>query len=225
MRILVIEDDAATAEFVAAGLEGQGHVVEVARDGDAGLARAEAGGHDLLVVDRMLPGRDGLGLVAELRARGGDVPVLFLSTLAGIDDRVTGLDAGGDDYLTKPFALVELLARVNALGRRVREDRPTRLRVGPLEIDLLARAAAWSGCDIELQPRELELLVYLARNAGQLVTKGMLLEHVWGFDFDPRTSVVETHLSRLRGKLERAGAFDLVQTVRGAGYVLCPPAA
>jgi len=224
MRILVVEDDAATAEFVAGGLAEQGHEVEVAADGAGGLARALEGGYELLIVDRMLPGGDGLGVVARLRAAGSEVPVLFLSTLAGIDDRVTGLEAGGDDYLVKPFALPELLARVGALGRRARDARPTRLAAGALEIDLIDRTARWDGRDLGLIPRELELLVYLARHAGQPVTKGMLLEHVWGFTFDPRTSVVETHLSRLRAKLERAGAADLVRTVRGVGYLLQAPA-
>ena len=224
MRILVIEDDAATAEYVAGGLAEQGHAVEVAADAAAGLARALEGDFELLIVDRMLPGGDGLGVVTRLRAAGSDVPVLFLSTLAGIDDRVTGLEAGGDDYLVKPFALPELLARVGALGRRRRDGRPTRVVVGALEIDLIERAARWAGRDLGLIPRELELLVYLARHAGRVVTKGMLLEHVWGFHFDPRTSVVETHLSRLRAKLERAGAGDLIETVRGAGYLLRAPA-
>jgi two-component system OmpR family response regulator len=224
MRILLIEDDVATAAHVRDGLEEDGHDIEVAGDGDTGLASALAGRHDVLVVDRMLPGRDGLSLVAELRARGIAVPTLFLSTLAGIDDRVSGLEQGGDDYLVKPFALSELVARVNALGRRARDQRATRQHVGDLELDLLARTASWAGRELELNRREFELLSYLARHAGQLVTRKMLLEQVWGFHFDPRTTVVETHLSRLRGKLERAGIENPIVTVRGAGYTLFPSA-
>src|SRR5690242_17517772 len=218
MWVLVIEDDDATAEFISQGLREDGHVVEIAREGDTGFAHALGTNYDVLVVDRMLPHHDGLSIVSTLRARGIDTPVLFLSTLAGIDDRVTGLDAGGDDYLVKPFALAELQARVNALGRRTRED--TRLRVGVLEIDLLAHTATWNRRDLDLNPREYALLAYFARHADQLVTKSMLLEQVWGFRFDPKTSIVETHLSRLRAKLEQVRAGNLIQTIRGGGYRL-----
>lgn len=224
LRILVIEDDVATAEYVATGLADHGHQVEVASDGTVGFAMASAASFDVLVVDRMLPGRDGLEIVVGLRAAGKDVPVLFLSTLAGIDDRVGGLNAGGDDYLVKPFDFTELLARVHALGRRPREERATRRRAGALELDLMERTATWQGRALDLLPREFELLDYLVRNAGQLVTKGMLLQHVWGFSFDPRTSVVETHLSRLRSRLDREGAIDMITTVRGGGYIFRPPA-
>ena len=224
MRILVIEDDDATAEYVATGLEEHGHQVEVAADGAIGSAMASAASFDVLVVDRMLPGRDGLGIVADLRAAGNDVPVLILSTLAGLDDRVGGLNAGGDDYLVKPFDFTELLARVHALGRRRREERATRRRAGALELDLIAHTASWEGRALDLLPREFALLDYLVRNTGQLVTKSMLLQHVWGFSFDPRTSVVETHLSRLRSRLDREGASDMITTVRGGGYLFRPRA-
>lgn len=224
LRILVIEDDDATADYVATGLKDHGHQVEVAADGTTGSAMALAASFDVLVVDRMLPGRDGLGIVADLRAAGNDVPVLFLSTLAGLDDRVGGLNAGGDDYLVKPFDFTELLARVHALGRRRREERTTRRRTGALELDLIAHTASWEGRALDLLPREFELLDYLVQNAGQLVTKSMLLQHVWGFSFDPRTSVVETHLSRLRSRLDREGAIELITTVRGGGYIFRPPA-
>jgi two-component system OmpR family response regulator len=220
MRVLVIEDDEETAEFIAQGLGDEGHMVAIARDGDCGLSQALSGGHDVLVVDRMVPRRDGLTLVTMLRAENINTPILFLSTLSGIDDRVLGLDAGGDDYLVKPFALAELQARVNALGRRAREDRPTRIRVGALELDLIAHAATWAGRNLDLLPREFALLEYFARHADQLVTKSMLLEHVWGFRFDPKTSLVETHLSRLRIKLEQVRAGNLIQTIRGGGYRL-----
>jgi two-component system OmpR family response regulator len=220
MRVLVIEDDEDTAEFIAQGLGDEGHMVEIARDGDFGLFQALSGDHDVLVVDRMIPCRDGLTLVTMLRAEDINTPILFLSTLSGIDDRVLGLDAGGDDYLVKPFALAELQARVNALGRRAREDRPTRIRVGALELDLIAHAATWGGRNLDLLPREYALLEYFARHADQLVTKSMLLEHVWGFRFDPKTSLVETHLSRLRIKLEQVRAGNLIQTIRGGGYRL-----
>jgi two-component system, OmpR family, response regulator len=218
MRVLVIEDDEETAKFIAQGLGDDGHVVEIANNGDTGLAQAIGSNYDVLVVDRMLPHQDGLSIVSTMRDRGIGTPVLFLSTLAGIDDRVTGLDAGGDDYLVKPFALAELQARVNALSRRTRED--TRLAVGVLEVDLLAHTATWNRRDLDLNPREYSLLAYFARHADQLVTKSMLLEQVWGFRFDPKTSIVETHLSRLRAKLEQAGACNLIQTVRGGGYRL-----
>ena len=220
MRVLVIEDDEDTAEFIAQGLGDEGHMVEIARDGDFELSQALSGDHDVLVVDRMIPCRDGLTLVTMLRAENINTPILFLSTLSGIDDRVLGLDAGGDDYLVKPFALAELQARVNALGRRAREDRPTRIRVGALELDLIAHAATWDGRNLDLLPREYALLEYFARHADQLVTKSMLLEHVWGFRFDPKTSLVETHLSRLRIKLEQVRAVNLIQTIRGGGYRL-----
>src|SRR5262249_46543343 len=204
MKILLIEDDADTAAYVAEGLRDCGHAVDHAADGRSGLAQAADERYELLIADRMLPGLDGLTIVQTVRASGVRTPVLFLSTLGGLDDRVTGLDAGGDDYLIKPFALSELAARVNALGRRppmaAAETLP---RAGDVEMDLLRRTVTRRGRPIDLQPREFRLLEYLLRNAGRVVTRTMLLEHVWDFHFDPRTTVVETHMSRLRTKIDR----------------------
>ena len=220
MRILLIEDEPETAGYVAAGLEQAGHVVVVAADGRGGLFRATGEDWDLLVVDRMLPGLDGLTLVRTLRAGGIATPVLFLTTMGGVGDRVTGLRAGGDDYLVKPFALAELAARVEALGRRSQQLGPdTVLHVADLAMDLLARTVTRAGRRLELQPQEFRLLEYLLRHAGQVVTRTMLLENVWGFHFDPRTNVVDSHISRLRGKI---GA-DLIHTTRGAGYCVRAP--
>ena len=216
MRILVIEDDAATAAYIAAGLRERGHEVACVADGHEAVTRACDDGYQLLIVDRMLPGLDGLSVVRALRERSCDTPVLFLSTLAELDDRVAGLNAGGDDYLVKPFALVELIARVNALGRRGSTE--TVLRVADLELDLVRRTVTRGGKEITLQPREFRLLEYLLRHAGDVVTKAMLLEHVWDFHFDPRTTVVETHMSRLRAKIDRPFDPALITTVRGHGY-------
>jgi two-component system OmpR family response regulator len=223
MRILLIEDDPETAEYVRQGLHEEGHALEVVMDGRSGLFRAAGEDWDLLVVDRMLPGPDGLALVRTLRAGGIQTPVLFLTTMGGIDDRVTGLNAGGDDYLVKPFAFAELAARINALGRRpVRPPTETVLRVADLELDLLARTVHRAGRKISLQPREFRLLEYLMQHAGQVVTRTMLLEQVWEFHFDPRTNIVESHISRLRGKID-AGGGELIHTVRGAGYTIRAP--
>jgi two-component system OmpR family response regulator len=219
MRILLVEDDPSTATYIADGLRARGHAVEHAAEGRAALTRALRESYQLLIVDRMLPALDGLSLVREIRARERDVPVLFLSTLGGLDDRVTGLDAGGDDYLVKPFALAELIARVNALGRRpARLSTETVLRVADLELDLVTRKVTRGGKAIELLPREFRLLEYLVRHAGDVVTKTMLLEHVWHFHFDPRTTVVETHMSRLRAKIDRPFDPALIVTMRGHGY-------
>jgi two-component system OmpR family response regulator len=219
MKILLIEDDADTAAYVADGLREHGHVVDHVADGRDGLSLAADERYELLIVDRMLPGIDGLAIVQAVRAGGVRTPVLFLSTLGGLDDRVTGLDAGGDDYLVKPFALSELAARVNALGRRPpMAALETVLRTGDLEMDLLKRTVTRRGRPIDLQPREFRLLEYLLRNAGRVVTRTMLLEHVWDFHFDPRTTVVETHMSRLRAKVDRDFEFELIHTVRGHGY-------
>lgn len=221
MKILLIEDDAETADYVAAGLREHGHVVDVAANGRDGLFLASEGRFDLLIVDRMLPGLDGLAIVKTLRGAGVQTPALFLTTLAGVDDRVEGLNAGGDDYLTKPFAFSELLARVHALARRPRVTaEPTVLRVADLELDLLKRRATRAGQPIELLPIELRLLEYLLRNAGQTITRTMLLEHVWEFHFDPKTNVVETNISRLRTKIDKPFARELIHTVRGSGYRL-----
>lgn len=222
MRILLIEDDAETAAYVQAGLREAGHDVAVSGDGRDGLFRASGHEWDLLLVDRMLPGIDGLALVRALRAGGVETPVLFLTTLGGIDDRVGGLNAGGDDYLVKPFAFSELAARVAALGRRPRRTAAgTVLRVADLEVDLLARTVRRAGRGIDLQPREFRLLEFLMRHAGQVVTRTMLLERVWGLHFDPRTNVVESHVSRLRAKVDKGNhAVALIHTLRGAGYCL-----
>lgn len=223
MRILLVEDDAGTAADIVRALSGAGHLVNHVADGRQGLLEAIGAGYDVLVVDRMLPALDGLGLVRALRAAGVATPALILTARAGIGDRVEGLDAGADDYLPKPFAIAELLARVNALGRRpALQAEPTVLRVADLELDLLRRTATRGGQRIELQPREWRLLEFLLRHAGRVVTRTMLLEGVWDIHFDPRTSVVETHVSRLRGKL---GAPDLIQTLRGSGYVIRAPEA
>ncbi len=224
MRILLVEDDPETADYVVQGLEEEGHRVVVGADGREGLFLAAGEAWDLVIVDRMLPNLDGVALVRTLRSSGIQTPVLFLTTLGGIDDRVTGLNAGGDDYLVKPFAFAELVARVNALGRRPRQTAAeTRLKVADLELDLLARTTRRAGQVIELQPREFRLLEYLMRHAGQVVTRTMLLENVWDFHFDPRTNVVETHISRLRGKIDKGFDAELIHTVRGAGYCLRAP--
>jgi two-component system OmpR family response regulator len=221
MRILLVEDDAETAGYVQQGLKEAGHSVAVATDGREGLLRGAAEDWDLLIVDRMLPGLDGIGLVRTLRGGGIDRPVLFLTTLGGIDDRVAGLNAGGDDYLVKPFAFSELAARVTALGRRPRGTLPeTRLKVADLEVDLIKRTVRRGGERIDLQPREYRLLEFLMRHAGEVVTRTMLLERVWDLHFDPHTNVVESHISRLRAKIDRGADATMIQTVRGAGYCL-----
>ena len=222
MKVLVIEDDAETAAYIVRGLNEHGHVADHAADGQDGLLMAVGGGHDVLVVDRMLPGLDGIGLVRTLRGAGIKVPVLFLTALRGVGDRVQGLEAGGDDYLVKPIAFAELLARLNALARRPPlSDVPTALRVADLELDLLRRTVTRGGERVELLPRVFLLLEFLVRHAGRVVTRTMLLEGVWDFHFDPRTNIVETHISRLRGKISRGGADpELIHTVRGSGYAL-----
>ena len=224
MRILLIEDDSDTASYVIDELRKVGHVADCTGDGQEGLLRALSERYDIIVVDRMLPTIDGVRVVKTLRSAGVDAPVLFLTALAGIDDRVGGLESGGDDYLTKPFAFSELMARVNALARRPRlAPIETSLRVADLEMDLLARRVTRGGADIDLQPREFQLLEYLMRNAGRVVTRTMLLEKVWEFHFDPKTKIVETHISRLRAKITRGDAQELIHTVRGFGYVIRPP--
>jgi two-component system OmpR family response regulator len=221
MKILVIEDDAQTAAYIANGLKEHGHTVDLAGAGRDGLFLATGEVYDLLVVDRMLPELDGLTIVKTIRASGDKTPVLFLTALGGVDDRVTGLDAGGDDYLVKPFAFSELLARINALGRRPPiNSAETVLRVENLEMDLLKRSVTRDGHAIELQPREFRLLEYLMRHTGQVVTRTMLLEYVWDFHFDPHTNVVETHISRIRSKVDKPFNLPLIHTVRGAGYRL-----
>ncbi|HYC03682.1 MAG TPA: response regulator transcription factor [Azospirillaceae bacterium] len=222
MKILVIEDDIQAAAYMAKGLREAGHVVDHARDGTEGLFLAGSEHYDVLVVDRMLPGRDGLSLLGVLRATGNDTPALVLSALGSVEDRVKGLRAGGDDYLTKPYAFSELLARLENLGRRRApgQQAPTRLAVGGLELDLLARTASRDGRPIELQPREFQLLEFLMRNAGSVVTRTMLLEQVWNYHFDPQTNVIDVHIARLRQKVDKGFDPPMIHTVRGAGYML-----
>lgn len=224
MRLLLIEDDPSVSTYIARGLTEAGHVCDVLADGKDGLFQASRETYDVVVVDRMLPGLDGLSLVRALRAAGGRVPVLFLTALGGIDDRVEGLEAGADDYLTKPFAFAELMARVNALARRPPvQDVQTVLRVADLELDMMRRQARRGGQMIDLLPKEFTLLEVLMRNAGRVVTRTMLLERVWDFHFDPKTSVVETHISRLRAKIDKPFEVALLQTVKNAGYMLHAP--
>jgi len=224
MKVLLIEDDQETSAYVARGLREQGHVVDLAAAGRDGFFLATEGGHDVLIVDRMLPGLDGIGLVQALRATGVKAPVLFLTALGGVGDRVRGLEAGGDDYLVKPFAFAELLARINALARRPPlSDAQAVLRVSDLEMDRLKRTVLRGGKAVELQPREFQLLEFLMNNADRVVTRTMLLEAIWDFHFDPRTNIVETHMSRLRSKLSQHGGVELIHTVRGAGYILRGP--
>lgn len=223
MRILIVEDDEDIAEFVQNGLGEAGYAADIATNGDDGFRMALNEPYDVAIVDVMLPGRDGITLIEALRQRGEDLPVLILSAKREVDDRVQGFQSGGDDYLTKPFAFAELLERVRALLRRSGEDTKTHLRVGPLEMDLLARDVYRSGDPIDLQPREFSLLEYLMRNSDQVVSKTMILEHVWGFDFTPQTNVVEVLVHRLRSKVDDGYEPALIETVRGAGYVLRTP--
>jgi len=221
MKVLVIEDDRQASAYLAKGLKEAGHVVDIANDGKEGLFLAGAEVYDVMIVDRMLPGRDGLSLVELLRATGNDTPVLFLSALGSVDDRVKGLKAGGDDYLTKPFAFSELLARIEVLVRRRGAGQPqTRLTVGDLEMDLLTRTVKRGGREIDLLPREFALLEFLMRNAGSVVTRTMMLENVWDYHFDPQTNVIDVHIARLRQKIDKDFTVPLIHTVRGAGYSL-----
>jgi heavy metal response regulator len=221
MRVLIIEDDDTIAAFVARGLRESGFAVDCASDGEEGLDAAMAQPYDAAIVDVMLPKRDGLSVIDELRRRGRTTPVLILSARRSVDDRVRGLQAGGDDYLTKPFAFAELLARVQALVRRAtRAPEPTTLTVGDLALDLLSRKVARAGVPIDLRPREFALLEFLMRNAGHVVSKTMILSHVWDYNFDPQTNVVDVLVSRLRDKLDRRFETKLLKTVRGVGYVL-----
>ena len=221
MRFLVIEDDCEAASWLLKGLKESGHVADHAADGEDGLTLARDASYDALIVDRMLPKLDGLSVIKTLREEGVMTPVLILSALADVDERVKGLRAGGDDYLAKPYAFSELLARIEGLGRRqAAEPQTTRLEVGGLEIDLLARTAKRDGIEIILQPREFKLLEYLMRNAGNVVTRTMLLENVWDYHFDPQTNVIDVHISRLRSKIDKGFEPPLLHTVRGAGYMI-----
>ncbi|WEX07717.1 response regulator transcription factor [Chelativorans sp. AA-79] len=221
MKILIIEDDREAAGFLKKAFSEAGHTADVAADGEAGFVLADGGNYDVFVIDRMLPRRDGLSVIAGLRAKGNATPALILSALGEVDDRVTGLRAGGDDYLTKPYAFSELLARVEVLKRRAgARDVETVYRVGDLELDRLSHTVRRGGQEITLQPREFRLLEYLMRHAGQVVTRTMLLENVWDYHFDPQTNVIDVHISRLRGKIEKGFEKPLLHTIRGAGYML-----
>lgn len=221
MKVLIIEDDRQAASYLKKALTEAGHSADVAHDGDDGYAMANGGAYDALIVDRMLPKRDGLSIVSQLRTEEDRTPALILSALGEVDDRVTGLRAGGDDYLTKPYAFSELLARLEVLQRRAQNgDGDTGYKVADLEMDRLSRRVTRAGVEITLQPREFRLLEYLMRNAGRVVTRTMLLEHVWDYHFDPQTNVIDVHVSRLRGKIEKGFDKPLLHTVRGAGYVM-----
>ena len=221
MRILIVEDDADTSGFVARGLTELGHQVVTSADGRDGLFLATDGRFDALVIDRMLPGLDGLALIKALRATGDATPALMLTAIGGIADRVEGLESGADDYLVKPFAFSELAARVHALGRRpTAQAEANVLAVGGIELDLHRRTVSRQGRRVTLQPREFALLAELMRNPRRVMTRTMLLERVWDFDFDPKTNIVETHLSRLRSKLNAGFDDDAIETVRGAGYMI-----
>jgi len=222
MRVLVVEDDRDVAAYLVKGLKEHGYTVDHAEDGKNGLFLATSENYDVMVIDRMLPELDGLAIVRSVRAAGKATPMLILSALGEVDDRVEGLRAGGDDYLTKPFAFSELLARLEALVRRTAAlvTPETELEVGDLELDLLSRVAKRGDQVIELQPREFRLLEYLMRHAGQVVTRTMLLEHVWDYHFDPQTNVIDVHISRLRSKIDKGYGKPLLHTVRGAGYMM-----
>jgi two-component system OmpR family response regulator len=221
MRLLLIEDDLQAAEYLVKGLRESGYSVEHSPEGRDGLDRASRGPWDVIIADRKLPYLDGLAIITSLRERSDRTPVLFLSALGTVDDRVHGLKAGGDDYLTKPFAFAELLARIEALNRRgAAASETTRLKIADLELDLLARRVTRTGRNIELTTKEFQLLEYLVRHAGQTVTRTMLLEGVWNLHFDPQTNITDVHMSRLRNAIDKGFPKPLIHTVRGAGYVL-----
>ncbi len=222
MRVLVIEDDKDVAAYLVKGLHECDHVVDHAADGKDGLLLAASESYDIMIIDRMLPSMDGLTIIKTVRATGNQTPILILSALGDVDDRVEGLRGGGDDYLTKPFSFTELLARMDALLRRgsSQAEQVTSLSVADLDMDLLARTVKRGAQKIDLQPREFRLLEYLMRHAGQVVTRTMLLEQVWDYHFDPQTNVIDVHISRLRSKIDKDFEKPLLQTVRGAGYIL-----
>ena len=221
MKILVIEDDLEAAAYLVKAFREAGIVADHASDGESGLFMGLENSYDVMVIDRMLPRRDGLSVIGELRRKNVNTPVLILSALGQVDDRVTGLRAGGDDYLPKPYAFTELLARVEVLGRRKgAPEQDMVYRVGDLELDRLSHTARRAGKDLMLQPREFRLLEYLMKNAGQVVTRTMLLEHVWDYHFDPQTNVIDVHISRLRSKIEKPDGAPLLKTIRGAGYMI-----
>jgi two-component system, OmpR family, response regulator len=226
MRILVIEDDREAATYLLRALKEAGHVAELAADGEEGMHMASSGRYDVMIVDRMLPRLDGLSLLKQLRADGNTTPALILSALGQVDDRVEGLRSGGDDYLSKPYAFSELLARIEVVAKRRRADEVgTTLRIADLELDRLAHTVKRAGKNIPLQPREYRLLEYLMRNAGKVVTRTMLLEEVWDYHFDPQTNVIDVHVSRLRSKIDKDFDSHLLHTIRGSGYVLREPQA
>ena len=223
MKVLIVEDDAEVSAYVEQGLTELGHTAEVCSNGKDGLFLATTESYDVLIIDRMLPGLDGISLIKTLRGVDKQVPVLILSALGEVDDRVTGLRSGGDDYLVKPFAFSELLARIEVLYRRSsssKEERPTTLSIADLELDLLSRKVRRGGQSIELQSREFKLLEYLLQHKGQVVTRTMLLENVWDYHFDPQTNVIDVHISRLRQKIDKGHSIALIRTVRGAGYII-----
>ena len=220
VHVLLVEDDGAAAALIMETLSGIGYQVSCAQDGVTGFDMAQAGNYDILIVDRMLPERDGLTMVQQLRAAGQNVPVLFLSALGEVEDRVAGLRAGGDDYLVKPYAIIELTARLEALARRQSGKNETSLTLADLSVDLVARTVTRAGEPIDMQPREFGLLEYLLRNRGQVVTRRMLLENVWNYQFDPQTNVIDVHISRLRAKIDRDFTRPLLHTIRGAGYMM-----
>jgi two-component system, OmpR family, response regulator len=221
MRILIIEDDKEAALWLAKGLKESGHIVDVAADGELGLSLALEGVHDVLVVDRMLPKLDGLSVIQTIRSQSIKTPVLILSALSDVDERVKGLRSGGDDYLAKPYAFAELLARVEGLGsRKLLDLKDAKLKAADLELDMMTRTVSRAGKPILLQPREFKLLEYLVRNAGHIVTRTMLLENVWDYHFDPQTNVIDVHVSRLRSKIDKGFDDPILQTVRGAGYMI-----
>jgi two-component system OmpR family response regulator len=225
MRILVIEDDSTVSQYIFSGLQSSGHDVTIANEGLKGLSVATKETFDAMVVDRMLPGMDGLTLIETIRKAGNSTPVLILSALSDVDDKVQGLKAGGDDYLTKPFAFLELLARIEALVRRssIQEDTTTTsLQVDDLYMNLISRKVFRHDLEIKLKPREFQLLEYMMRNKGQIVTRAMLLQAVWNYNFDPQTNVIDVHISRLRQKIDKDFSVSLIHTVRGVGYVLGP---
>lgn len=222
MRILLIEDDTEAAAYLMKALKEAGHVVDHASDGEEGYFLAHDGAYDVFVIDRMLPKRDGLSVISSLRAESNETPTLILSALGEVDDRVEGLRMGGDDYLTKPYAFSELLARVEALAKRRlgSSDKDTSFKVGDLELNRLSHAVSRAGKELTLQPREFRLLEYLMKNTGQVVTRTMLLENVWDYHFDPQTNVIDVHISRLRAKIDKGFEETLLHTMRGAGYML-----
>lgn len=219
MRIMVVEDDNETSDYIARGLAEEGHHVDCFRDGREAVIQATTEDYDVLIVDRMLPGLDGLSLLRTVRTAGRHVPAIFLTSLGGVEDRVNGLEAGADDYISKPFAFTELMARIHAVARRPHlRGEETTLTVGDLHMDLIRRTVTRQGKRIDLQPREFRLLEVLMRNKGRVLTRTMLLERVWDFHFDPKTSVVETHISRLRAKVDKPFDTELIQTIRSTGY-------